>query len=158
MQYLSLIIEMKGDNDMDFKQDIPKWFEEYGNFEHNSPDPQVGKEYWAYDDGKIRLSRQSRVKIIDKINLDDLSNFNSRYPYTKKELLEIIQDEIETYYWVYTPSQTFVFIGECLRDNENEDKEYSIFLRTKHNEWFGSGLLASLLDTDNYYTNNYIKN
>ena len=54
------------------------------------PEPEVGKIYHGFDDGKIRLSRLVDWKIIKRIDLD-----NDK---VSKNLLRALQKEIEESY------------------------------------------------------------
>ena len=57
------------------------------------PEPEVGKIYHGFDDGKIRLSRLVDWKIIQRIDLD-----NDKI---SKNLLRVLQKEIKESYWIH---------------------------------------------------------
>ena len=48
---------------------------------HKDPVPEVGKKYYAYDDGKIRPSRECVVIIDELIQEEDESNDLPNNPY-----------------------------------------------------------------------------
>jgi len=117
------------------------------------PDPEVGKIYHGFDDGKIRLSRLVDWKIIKRIDLDkdNVSNY----------LLKRIQKEIKDCYWLYDPEQTIIFKAVAVDKEGKYDREigYCYFLKTLSNRWFGAfaWLWDSLLDVDNRWYNELIK-
>ena len=118
---------------------------------HDSPTPEVGKIYPAFDDGKIRMSRLMYYKIEQAFDLDN--------PRIKQiigtDLWDTIRYEINACYWLYEPEQHIVYLGRSVDENGKYDAdiEPSVFLRTKDGEWFGTGFWSCLLDTDNYYYN-----
>ena len=119
--------------------------------EHNTPAPQVGVIYNAFDDGKIRPSRLMRYKIEEAVDLDrpDIRQ------HLGDELWDAIRTDIYRCYWLFEPEQHIVYIGKAVDADGSYDKDIptSVFLRTKHKEWFGTGdWWSPLLDTDNYYT------
>ena len=57
------------------------------------PEPEVGKIYHGFDDGKIRLSRLVDWKIVQRIDLD-----NDK---VSKNLLRVLQREIKESYWIH---------------------------------------------------------
>lgn len=95
------------------------------------PVPEVGKEYHAFDDGKIKPSRLEVVKIVELI------------PFTEanEELLKEWKQNVEECYWLYA-SETDYFAKA-----EYED-ETSYFVRTEDGGWFSMGWFGSRLDID----------
>lgn len=84
------------------------------------PIPIVGRQYYAYDDGKIRISREYAVtvqKIFD-------------YTQLPAEIKKVWQEEVISCYWLYAPdSDCFVYAMD--------DKYEYWFCRTKDGGWFG---------------------
>lgn len=118
------------------------------------PEPEVGKIYHGFDDGKIRLSRLIDWKILERIDLDNDE--------VDQELLDDLQKEILHFYWVFSPEQTIIFKAQAVDDEGNFDAEIGdcYFIRTQSGGWFGA--LANLffwceLDVDNRWYNKLIK-
>lgn len=116
------------------------------------PDPEVGKIYHGFDDGKIKLSRLVDWKIIKQIDLDKdkVSNY----------LLRIIQREIKECYWLYESEQTIIYRAYAVDENGKYDKDigYCYFIRTKQEGWFGvNNYMSCELDVDNRWYTNLIK-
>jgi hypothetical protein len=95
------------------------------------PVPEVGKEYHAFDDGKIKPSRHEIVKIVELI------------PFTEanEELLEEWKQNVEECYWLYTPETDYFAKAEY-------EDETSYFVRTEDGGWFSMGWFGSRLDID----------
>ena len=95
------------------------------------PVPEVGKEYHAFDDGKIRPSRLEVVKITELIPFDKAD----------EELINEWKQEVEECYWLYAEETDYFAKGEW-------DDEISYFVRTKDGGWFSMGWFGSRLDVD----------
>lgn len=136
---------------MKFKQDKESniTFVGFDVKKHDFPDPEVGKTYKAFDDGKIRRSRLMFWKITKAINLDSDK--------ISKNVLKMIGEEIYNCHWLYAPEQTIIYRAKAVDEKGNYDKNvgYCYFLKTKAGEWFGAccGWWGGVLDTDNYYYN-----
>ena len=118
------------------------------------PEPEVGKIYHGFDDGKIRLSRLVDWKIIKRIDLD-----NDK---VSKNLLRALQKEIEESYWIFDSEQTIIFYAKAVDENGKYDKQIGTcyFIRTKKGGWFGA--CSNMfwwceLDVDNRWYNELIK-
>ena len=66
------------------------------------PVPEVGKEYNAFDDGKIRPSRLEVVKIVELIPFDKAD----------EELINEWKQNVEECYWLYAPETDYFAKGE----------------------------------------------
>ena len=97
------------------------------------PIPDVGKEYHAFDDGKIKPSRHFITKIAEVIP------FNA----VDEVLLRTWQQEVEECYWLYA-TETDYFIKAY--DGDTEEPSY--FVRTTEGGWFSLGWFGSRLDID----------
>lgn len=86
--------------------------------------PEVGKKYYAYDDGKIRPSREYEVVILETVS----------YKALPRKLKKIWQSEVISAHWLYATESDFFVKAESL-----EDKEPYWFCRTKDGGWFGFG-------------------
>lgn len=118
------------------------------------PEPEVGKIYHGFDDGKIRLSRLVDWKIIKRIDLD-----NDK---VSKNLLRALQKEIEESYWIFDSEQTIIFYAKAVDENGKYDKQIGTcyFIRTQDGGWFGACSNAFWwceLDVDNRWYNELIK-
>ena len=118
------------------------------------PEPEVGKIYHGFDDGKIRLSRLVDWKIIKRIDLD-----NDK---VSKNLLRALQKEIEESYWIFDSEQTIIFYAKAVDENGKYDKQIGTcyFIRTQDGGWFGA--CSNMfwwceLDVDNRWYNELIK-
>lgn len=89
--------------------------------------PEIGKTYSAYDDGKIRPSREFSVTISRIIPHES----------AEPEIIEKWKKEIETIHWLFSDTTDY-FI---------EDTDHDIYARTNRGEWYGITINA-LLDTD----------
>lgn len=117
-------------------------------------EPEVGKIYHGFDDGKIRLSRLVDWKIIKRIDLD-----NDK---VSKNLLRALQKEIEESYWIFDSEQTIIFYAKAVDENGKYNKQIGTcyFIRTKSGGWFG--VCSNMfwwceLDVDNRWYNELIK-
>ena len=118
------------------------------------PEPEVGKIYHGFDDGKIRLSRLFDWKITKRIDLD-----NDK---VSKNLLKILQKEIKETYWLFDTEQTIIFHAKAVDENGKYDRSigYCYYLRTKEGGWFGANarlLCWCELDVDNRWYNELVK-
>ena len=118
------------------------------------PEPEVGKIYHGFDDGKIRLSRLIDWKIIERIDLD-----NDK---VSEQLIEAIQRDIKDCYWLYDTEQTIIFHAKAVDEDGKYDKQIGTcyFIRTKEGGWFGACsnmFWRCELDVDNRWYNELIK-
>lgn len=118
------------------------------------PEPEVGKIYHGFDDGKIRLSRLVDWKIIKRIDLD-----NDK---VSKNLLRALQKDIEESYWIFDSEQTIIFYAKAVDEDGKYDKQIGTcyFIRTNDGGWFGA--CSNMfwwceLDVDNRWYNELIK-
>lgn len=108
------------------------------------PEPEVGKIYHGFDDGKITLSRIVDWKIVKRIDLDKDK--------VSKYLLRLIQKEIKKYYWLFDTKQTIIYRAYAVDEKGKYDKHigYCYYLRTEDGRWFGANSFwACELDVDN---------
>ena len=115
-------------------------------------EPEVGKIYHSFDDGKIRLSRLVDWKIIQRMDLD-----NDK---VSKYLLRLIQKEIKECYWLFDTEQTIIYRAYAVDKNGKYNREigYCYYLRTKDGGWFGVNYFWSCeLDVDNRWYNELVK-
>ena len=117
-------------------------------------EPEVGKIYHGFDDGKIRLSRLVDWKIVKRIDLD-----NDK---VSKNLLRALQKDIEESYWIFDSEQTIIFYAKAVDENGKYDKQIGTcyFIRTKDGGWFSA--YSNMfwwceLDVDNRWYNELIK-
>lgn len=82
------------------------------------PEPEVGKIYHGFDDGKIRLSRLIDWKITKRIDLD-----NDK---VSKHLLKVLQRDIKECYWVFDTEQTIIFHAKAVDKDGKYDKDECI--------------------------------
>lgn len=117
------------------------------------PEPEIGKIYHGFDDGKIRLSRLIDWKIIKRIDLD-----NDKI---SKNLLRVLQKEIKDCYWLFDIEQTIIFHAKAVDENGKYNKQIGTcyFIRTKAGGWFsacGKSFWWCELDVDNRWYNELI--
>lgn len=110
------------------------------------PEPEVGKIYHGFDDGKITLSRLVDWKIVKRIDLDNDE--------VSKNLLRVLQREIKVHYWLFDTKQTIIYRAYAVDESGKYDKHigYCYYLRTKDGRWFGANancFWACELDVDN---------
>ena len=98
------------------------------------PVPEVGKEYKAFDDGKIRPSRLEHVKIIEVIPFKECWDF---------ALLSNWTVEVADCYWLYA-SETDYFV----KAETDVSSDPCYFVRTTDGGWFSLGWWGSRLDAD----------
>ena len=118
------------------------------------PEPEVGKIYHGFNDGKIKLSRLVDWKIVKRIDLD-----NDK---VSKNLLKILQKEIEECDWIFDSEQTIIYRAYAVDENGKYDRSigYCYYLRTKEGGWFGANarlLCWCELDVDNRWYNELVK-
>ena len=117
------------------------------------PEPEVGKIYRGFDDGKISLTRLVDWKIVKRIDLD-----NDK---VSKKLLRVLQKEIKETYWLFDTEQTIIYRAYGVDENGKYDKSvgYCYFIRTKAGGWFGANtrLFYCELDVDNRLYNGLIE-
>lgn len=118
------------------------------------PEPEVGKIYHSFDDGKIRLSRLIDWKITKRIDLDKDK--------VSKNLLRVLQRDIKDCYWLFDTEQTIIFHAKAVDENGKYDKQIGTcyFIRTKNGGWFSA--YAKMfwwceLDVDNRWYNKLIE-
>ena len=114
------------------------------------PEPEVGKIYHGFDDGKIKLSRLVDWKIVKKIDLD-----NDK---VSKNLLRVLQQEIKKSYWLFDTEQTIIYRAYAVDEKGKYDRRfgYCYFIRTKRGGGFGANarcLWVCELDVDNRWYN-----
>ena len=118
------------------------------------PEPEVGKIYHGFDDGKVRLSRLVDWKIVQRIDLD-----NDK---VSKNLLRVIQQEIKKSYWLFDTKQTIIYRAYAVDEKGKYDRSigYCYFIRTKEGGWFSANARCFWwceLDVDNRWYNELIK-
>ena len=96
------------------------------------PVPEVGKEYHAFDDGKIKPSRLELVKIVEVIPFKECQD---------NELISNWTVEVTDCYWLYAQETDYFIKAEW-------DDETSYFVRTVDGGWFSLGWWGSRLDVD----------
>lgn len=112
--------------------------------------PVVGKQYNHYDDGKIRPSRHSVVKVTKVIPYNEVND----------KLKILISSEQEECDWLYAPKTDFVVFADTINQNDPLTKE-QIYIRTKNNGWFSINhetyFDCGRLDIDHTLTNSVIE-
>lgn len=106
--------------------------------------PEVGKEYKAFDDGKIRPSRLEVVKILEVIPFKECWDF---------ELLSNWTEEVTDCYWLYAQETDYFIKAET---DVYSDPCY--FVRTTDGGWFSLGWWGSRLDADGSLYEKMIEN
>lgn len=91
---------------------------------HKDPVPEVGKKYYAYDDGKIRPSRECVVIIDELIQEED----ESKLP---EVLYNAWCDCANECYWLYSPESDYIVRGHI----DNEEQDICYFVRTHGGHW-----------------------
>ena len=99
------------------------------------PVPEVGKEYHAFDDGKIKPSRLEHVKIVEVIPFNECTDL---------ELINIWKQEVEECYWLYAEETDYFVKAICVQP----DTGTQWFVRTEDGGWFSLGFWGSRLDVD----------
>ena len=93
--------------------------------------PEVGKEYHTFDDGKIKPSRHSVVKIIDVIPFKEAED----------DILKEWCKNVAECYWLYAYETDYIIKAEYV-------DETAYFVRTKDGGWFSLGWFGARLDSD----------
>jgi hypothetical protein len=106
------------------------------------PVPEVGKEYKAFDDGKIKPSRLEHVKIVEVIPFKECQD---------NELISNWTEEVTECYWLYAQETDYFVKAEY-------DDETTYFVRTKDGGWFSLGWFGSRLDVDGSLYEKMIEN
>lgn len=102
--------------------------------DHPMPIPELGHIYYAYDDGKIKFSREYRVQILGIY----------KYKQLPKEIKKDWKDKAKNIYWLYAPTTDYFIEAQNI---VNDEKQY--FVRTHGNGWFAlSGIKKGYLDVD----------
>lgn len=97
------------------------------------PVPEVGKEYHAFDDGKISPSRLETVKIVEITPFEEAD----------EELLKLWRQEVAECYWLYASETDYL-----VRAKWDQDTDPMYFVRTEDGGWFSLGFWGSRLDID----------
>ena len=118
----------------------------FGSDEKPKPmsEPEVGKIYRGFDDGKISFTRLVDWKIVKRIDLD-----NDK---VSKNLLRALQKEIKETYWLFDTEQAIIYRAYAVDEKGKYDKDigYCYYLRTEDGRWFGAdSFWACELDVDN---------
>ena len=92
--------------------------------DHSMPLPEIGKTYFAYDDGKIRVTREYQVKVLDILT----------YKQLPKEIKRLWRQRAIESYWLFSPKSDY-FIKAVRLEVDNGKEQY--FARTHGNTWFG---------------------
>ena len=102
--------------------------------------PEIGKTYYYFDDGKIKLSRRAKVIITEIIPFSEIDS----------ETLADWKEELSDCNWLYA-KETDYFIKAELKIEK--DLYYLVFVRTLDNGWFSLGWWAGELDVDGTLNN-----
>ena len=98
------------------------------------PVPEVGKEYHAFDDGKIKPCRLEHVKIVEVIPFDRADEV----------LLSSWNTEVAECDWLYAQETDYFIKAYC----KEPDTGAQWFVRTTDGGWFSLGFWGSRLDVD----------
>ena len=91
--------------------------------DHPMPLPEVGKIYIAYDDGKIRPTREYKVKVLGILT----------YKQLPKEMKKLWKQEVIKSYWLFSPKSDY-FIKTIVVGIDDGEEQY--FARTHGSTWF----------------------
>ncbi len=105
--------------------------------------PEVNKYYKNFDDGKIRPSRMTTVKITKIIPYNEIDS----------KTLSEWDKEVSECDWLYS-SKTDYFIFGLI---DSDDAEV-VYVRMLDNRWFSLGWWAGLLDVDGSLEKEMIEN
>lgn len=115
--------------------------EQKGTTNSKCPRLDVGKIYYAFDDGKISMSRLLNWKIVKEIDLNqhDLDDMTR----------ELLQYETQNYSWIFDDDQRFIYYADAVdkEGNYNDAIGHCYFLKSKGG-YFGTGYWGSRLDID----------
>lgn len=104
------------------------------------PIPEVGKNYWFFDDGKITHSRLYQAKVLEVLDPDKVPDF----------VKEAIVQNREDADWIFKDTTDKV-IRCSIKDYDEND---IWFIRTKEDGWFSLDIQSSwqggCLDVDNH--------
>lgn len=100
------------------------------------PVPEVGKEYHAFDDGKIKPSRLEVVKITELVPFKECQD---------NELISNWTVEVTDCYWLFAQETDYFIKAES---DDYSDPCY--FVRTTDGGWFSLGWWGSRLDVDGH--------
>lgn len=104
------------------------------------PIPEVGKNYWFFDDGKITHSRLYQAKVLEVLDADKVPDF----------VKEAIVQNREDADWIFKDTTDKV-IRCSIKDYDEND---IWFIRTKEDGWFSLDIQSSwqggCLDVDNH--------
>lgn len=112
--------------------------------------PEVGKEYYFYDDGKVSISRQYKVRITDIIPFSEAKN--RVYCVTGKDIINQLNEynlEAPTYDkiwenakinypWIFTKDTDYIVIGEFIDNNPswNTNENYDMLFGISEYGWY----------------------
>lgn len=102
--------------------------------------PEIGKTYYYFDDGKIKLTRREEVIITEIIPFNEIDS----------ETLRDWKEEVIECHWLYAKHTDYFIKAELKID---EDLYYLVFVRTLDNRWFSLGWWAGVLDVDGTLNN-----
>ena len=102
---------------------------------------EVGKTYYAFDDGKITPTRLLQWKIMKEVDLNQ-HNLDTK-------TLELLKYETTAYDWLFDKEQRYIYYAKAVNENGTYDKDvgHCWFLKSG-NGYFGTGYWASRLDID----------
>lgn len=103
--------------------------------------PKIGETYYAYDGGKVKLSREYRVKITGSISSKELN----------KKIRKAWETEVISCYWLYAPYEDTIYYGNIVGEDTT-----AYFCKTKDGGWYGFyeepfPTYSGRLDTTGYY-------
>ena len=106
--------------------------------------PEIGKVYYHYDDGKIKLSRQYQVLITEIIPFAEVD----------EKLKSEWKEDVGYCDWLYAPETDYFIVGKAVDPNfeDDEDDEPAVYVRTKSGGWVSLGYWAGRLDIDGKLT------
>lgn len=89
----------------------------------NHPVPKVGDKIYAYDDGKIRISREFQVEVIAIKKMWQLP----------RKVRRAWKSDVKECYWLFAPKTDYVIVTKVVGA---EDNSFSFFVRTHGGRWF----------------------
>ena len=102
------------------------------------PVPEIGKEYHVFDDGKIKPSRHSIVKVMELIPFKECKD---------TALMSVWTEDVEEYPWLYA-KETDYFVKVEYVNEPRLSHFVKYFTRTTDGNWFSLGFFGSQLDID----------